>query len=128
MMRGDEAPYMKMRKYLRLALWASLIPAIAAVAAQRPDPVVEPFKGVTTDGTVVNGLFPIRATGVTTAPVRDAAVKFIAALTPEQQTRRHFQSTIDEWRKWINAALLHAAGREFQGDDRRSARRGLSLY
>ena len=76
------------RTYLRIALWASVIPAVAIAAfaaqQQQPDPLAEPFKGVTTDGTVVSGLFPIRATGVTTAPVREAAVKFIGALTAKE--------------------------------------------
>ena len=113
---------MNTRTYLRLALWASLIPAIAAVAAQRPDPVVEPFKGVTTDGSVVNGLFPVRATGVTTAPVRDAAVKFIAALTPEQKTRTTFPVNDDEWLKWNNVHRYTRQGVNFKEmtDDQRA--------
>ena len=34
--------------------------------------LAEPFKGITTDGNVVTGLFPVRSTGVSTAPVRQA--------------------------------------------------------
>ena len=34
---------------------------------------VEPFKGITTHGKVEQGLFKIRATGVSTAPIREAA-------------------------------------------------------
>src|SRR5690606_2841372 len=49
---------------------------LASVAAVQ-DPLAEPFRGVTTDGTVVPGLFPIRATGVTTEPVRIAAETFL---------------------------------------------------
>ena len=37
-----------------------------------PDPNADPFKGVTTDGSVVAGLFGITSTGVSTEPVRRA--------------------------------------------------------
>ena len=45
--------------------------------------LAEPFKGITTNGTVEPGLFPIRSTGVSTEPVRKAAVAFLAALTAD---------------------------------------------
>ena len=65
---------MNIRTHLRIALWLSAVPIVAAVAAQgptqKPDPLDEPFKGVTSNGTVTPGLFPIRSTGVSTAPVR----------------------------------------------------------
>jgi hypothetical protein len=64
--------------------------------------LAEPFKGVTTDGDVVSGLFPIRSTGVSTAPVRKAAEAFLATLTPEQRTKTVFSVNDPEWRKWMN--------------------------
>jgi hypothetical protein len=39
--------------------------------------LAEPFRGITTDGKLVEGLFPIKPTGVSTAPVRQAAEKFL---------------------------------------------------
>ena len=78
---------MTVRRGLRMALWASVLPVLGAAAAQRPDPLAEPFKGLTTDGAIVEGLFPIRATGVSTTPVGEAAQTFLAALTPEQRTK-----------------------------------------
>ena len=42
--------------------------------------LAEDFKGVTTDGTTINGLFPIRSTGVSTAAVLQAAAAFLASL------------------------------------------------
>src|SRR6476659_4725688 len=42
--------------------------------------LAEPFKGITTDGQVVPGLFAIHSTGVSTEPVRKAADAFLAAL------------------------------------------------
>ena len=54
------------------------------------DPLAEPFRGVTTNGTVVPDLFPIRSTGVSTAPVQKAAELFLASLTDEQRSRTSF--------------------------------------
>ena len=64
--------------------------------------LAEPFRGVTADGTVRPGLFAIRATGVSTEPVRAAAAAFLAALTPEQRAATTFPVDDDEWRKWMN--------------------------
>jgi hypothetical protein len=56
--------------------------------------LAEPFKGITTDGNLVEGLFPIKPTGVSTAPARQAAEKFLASLTTEQRgkdlLRQHY--------------------------------------
>jgi hypothetical protein len=64
--------------------------------------LAEPFKGVTTNGTVTPGLYSIRSTGVSTEPVVRAANAFIAALTPEQRGKTQFSVDDDEWRKWAN--------------------------
>jgi hypothetical protein len=49
--------------------------------------LAEEFKGITTNGEPVRGLFPVRSTGVSTEPVRVAAEKFLAALTEEQRRK-----------------------------------------
>jgi hypothetical protein len=86
-----------------LVLTAVAILAGLGLRAQSgPPPATEPFKGVTTDGTVVAGLFPIRATGVTTAPTRQAAAAFLQALTAEQRKRTAFAVDDGEWRLWNN--------------------------
>jgi hypothetical protein len=64
--------------------------------------LAEPFKGVTTDGKVAAGLFPVRSTGVSTAPVRKAAEAFLASLTPAQRAKTTFAVDDPEWRKWMN--------------------------
>jgi hypothetical protein len=64
--------------------------------------LAEPFKGVTTDGKIVEGLFSIRSTGVSTAPVRKAAEAFLASLTEEQRAKTTFPVDDPEWRKWMN--------------------------
>lgn len=72
--------------------------------------LAEPFKGITTDGTVIPGLFPLRATGVTTAPIREAADRFLAALTADQKERILFPIDDDEWRKWANQHIYFRQG------------------
>ena len=51
--------------------------------------LAEPFKGITNNGDVEPGLFEIRPTGVSTAPVRNAAETFLAALTPRAARQNH---------------------------------------
>jgi hypothetical protein len=75
--------------------------------------LAEPFKGVTTDGDVVPGLFPIRSTGVSTAPVRKAAEAFLATLTPEQHAKTVFSVDDPEWRKWMNQHFYIRQGTGF---------------
>lgn len=89
---------------------------VVAAVAQRggPDPLAEPFKGVTTDGTVRSGLFPIRLTGVTTKPVVQAATTFLAALTPEQRARTTYRVDDSEWRKWNNVHRYVRQGVSFK--------------
>ena len=109
---------MHIRRHLRTALWLSALPIVAVVAAQgptqKPDPLDEPFKGVTTNGTVVPGLFPIRSTGVSTAPVRSTAGAFLATLTPEQRTKTVFSVDDLEWRKWNNVHRYTRQGLSFK--------------
>ncbi len=64
--------------------------------------VAQPFKGITTDGTVVPGLFPIQKTGVPTQSIREAAEEFLASLNPEQRAQTLFPVDTVEWRKWSN--------------------------
>ena len=71
--------------------------------------IAEPFKGITANGTVERGLFAIKSTGVSTEPVRKAAVAFLAALTPEQRAKTTFPVDDPEWRRWSTVALYAAA-------------------
>jgi len=74
----------------------------AMSAKYETEGLAEPFKGITTNGHVETGLFPIRSTGVSTEPVRKAAETFLAALTPEQRAKTMFAVDDPEWRKWMN--------------------------
>jgi hypothetical protein len=92
---------------------AVLLAGIAAVRTSdghlQQDPLAEPFRGVTTDSTIMPNLFPIRVTGVSTEPVRVAADAFLASLTEAQREKTEFAADDIEWRRWNN---VHRAERE----------------
>jgi len=64
--------------------------------------LAEPFRGVTTDGQVIPGLFALQQTGISTRPIKDAADAFIASLTAAQQKVVLHPIDSQEWRKWTN--------------------------
>ena len=116
------------REFLTLMIAASL--STTSVFAQTPEDtrarfrkmseeaerrgLAEPFKGITTDGNIIEGLFPIKPTGVSTASVRQAAEKFIASLTTEQRGKVLFPIDDAEWRKWMNQHFYQRQGVSFQ--------------
>jgi hypothetical protein len=120
---------------LRLLVLTSIVvtcTGVWVVQAQRGGgPAVpaelEPFKGVTTEGNVRTGLFAIKSTGVTTRPVMDAAVAFLASLTPEQRKMTAFAADSDEWRRWINIHRAVRAGVAFKDMTEAQQARALAL-
>lgn len=87
----------------------------------------EVFKGVTADGKVVPGLFAIRSTGVSTAPVRKATEAFLAVLTPEQKAKTMFPVDDPEWRKWMNQHFYIRQGVSFLDMTESQRESGLAL-
>src|SRR5262245_14992466 len=69
------------------------------------DGMGESFKGLTTDGTPVDGLFPIKDTGASTPRLREAAAALLAVLTPAQQADACFTLDSPLWRGWSNEHL-----------------------
>lgn len=95
----------------------------------------EPFRGITSNGEIEPGLFPIHSTGVSTEAVREAVVAFLDGLTPDQRERATFPVDDDEWRKWANQDIYGRDGvsfREMNDEQRELAfnvlRAGLSAY
>jgi hypothetical protein len=72
--------------------------------------LADEFKGITTNGEVQEGLFPITASGVNVAPVRDAAARFIATLNDAQRAATLYPVDDIEWRKWGNQSIYHRQG------------------
>ena len=64
--------------------------------------IAEKFKGITSDGKVVPGLFRLQKTGVETNSIRNAAEAFLASLDPEARTKALFDIDSDAWRQWCN--------------------------
>jgi hypothetical protein len=89
--------------------------------------LAEPFRGVTTDGTVVPGLYSVRSTGVSTEPVRVAAVAFLEALSEEQRRRTRFAVDDPEWRKWMNQHFYVRQGVSFLEMDEAQRDKALGL-
>jgi hypothetical protein len=103
---------------MKRAAWKWIACAACAVVlsgtAHQPDPLAEPFVGVTTNGSVIPGLFPVQATGVTTEPVRAAADQFLAALTDAQRSATVYPMDDLEWRKWNNIHRYTRQGVSFE--------------
>lgn len=87
----------------------------------------EPFRGITANGAVEPGLFPIRATGVSTEPVRKAAVAFLAGLTEAQRVKTKFPIDDNEWRKWMNQHFYVRQGVSFLEMNEKQRELGFAL-
>lgn len=89
--------------------------------------LAEPFKGITTDGTVRAGLFSLKSSGVSTEPVVRAAATFLRALTDEQRRKTSFAVEDEEWRKWMNQHFYVRQGVSFaeMSESQREAAFGL---
>ncbi len=64
--------------------------------------LADAFVGITADGTPEAGLFSVRSTGVSTAPVVAAARAFLGTLSDKQRGRTVHGVGDAEWRKWMN--------------------------
>lgn len=69
---------------------------------QQNTAVAQPFVGLTTTDGKVEGLYPIKSTGVSTAPIVKAAQNFVDSLTPAQQDKTLYAYNSEEWRRWVN--------------------------
>jgi Protein of unknown function (DUF3500) len=89
--------------------------------------LAEPYKGITTNGSLVPNLFAIKSTGVSTDGVRNAAAAFLAALGAEQRRRASFGIDDPEWRKWMNQHFYIRQGVGFNemSESQRGAAFGL---
>lgn len=74
----------------------------ARFAVQQDAAIAQPFVGLRTKDGVQSGLFPVKATGVSTEPMRLAADAFLATLTTPQKLRTQFGIGDSEWRRWFN--------------------------
>jgi Protein of unknown function (DUF3500) len=111
-------------------LAVGMVVAVGALAAARgtgTTQLTEPFKGITRDGTTVRGLFPVRATGVSTAGVHKAAIAFLDALSPEQRSATSFTVDHEEWRDWQNIHRYARKGVNFKSMSESQRDRAFTL-
>ncbi|MBV8088125.1 MAG: DUF3500 domain-containing protein [Alphaproteobacteria bacterium] len=64
--------------------------------------LAEPFRGITANGQIVPGIFAIEKTGISLAPLLEAARSFLATLSAEQRHAATFAIDDEAWRKWSN--------------------------
>ena len=70
----------------------------------------ETYYGVTTDGTLVQDLYRIRETGVSTAGIATAVSDFLSSLSAEQRAICLFSVDDQEWRRWSNIDFYKRKG------------------
>jgi len=87
----------------------------------------EPFTGITLGGKIEPGLFEIRSTGVSTAPVREAAQAFLDSLSQEQRQKTLFPVEDREWRMWDNRHFMARQGAGFDEMSEEQRRRAFDL-
>ena len=100
----------------------------AAYRRQGEALVAEPFKGVTSDGTPLPGLFPLERTSLSNQPIVAAAASFLDALDDEQGARIRSPIDSDAWRRWSNISpFLMRHGVMFEDMSPEQRERGLGL-
>lgn len=90
--------------------------------------MAEPFKGITTDGTLRSTGREPAANGAPRAAMEKAAAKLIAELRPEIAAQLRFDSDAPEWRRWHNMPLQwdrDGIGLEEMNAPERAAMHGL---
>jgi hypothetical protein len=88
----------------------------------------EEFRGITPDGIVRPGLFPVRKTGASLEPVLRAARDFLVALDVRARKQVSFDIDSEAWRAWSNVhpfLMRHGVGLHELSEAQRQA--ALSL-
>ena len=93
-----------------LLAWAQIPGPAARQQAEQDQGVAEPFRGFTTDGNVIPGLFEVRSTGVSTRPIVSAAEAFLDGLSEAQRDTTMFPLEDSEWRRWDNRPRVPRQG------------------
>jgi hypothetical protein len=65
----------------------------------------EPFRGITTDGNAIPGLFATRPEGAPTLAMIEAVHALLARMSPEQRKASCFPVDSNQWRHWQNTEL-----------------------
>lgn len=85
----------------------------------------EPYRGIIAGDKAEPDVFKIESTGVSTEPVRHAAVALLESLSDEQRARTKFPVDDAEWRKWANQHFYQRQGVGF--DEMNEGQRELAF-
>ncbi len=88
-------------------------PPRARFDVQREIALAQPFKGIYYLDIPPVNLFPIKKTGVSTEPVRQAVKAFLASLSAADRKKTLFPVDDLEWRKWDNRHFFVRQGMGF---------------
>lgn len=80
-------------------------PRAQSLFAAWEDMFKKPFRGITTDGQAIAGLFARRPEGAPTLAMIEAVNALLARMTPEQRKTSCFPVDSDQWRHWQNTEL-----------------------
>ena len=69
---------------------------------QLAEAIGQPFRGVATSEGIVEGLFPLKSTGASTAAIVSAAATFLGTLNNAELSRTQYAVDDPEWRNWSN--------------------------
>jgi hypothetical protein len=65
----------------------------------------KPFKGITTDSQVIEGLYELQSQGLNNGPILLAAQHLLANLSEEDLKKLRFPIDAREWRRWNNTEM-----------------------
>jgi hypothetical protein len=80
-------------------------PRVQLLLNERRSRISEPFRGITTDGKVVPGLFDIADEGAPVGAITEAARVLLSVATGEERAQLCFPIDAQEWRMWSNPEL-----------------------
>ena len=78
------------------------------------EPPLEPLRGITTNGTVQQGLFKPRQSGIAMQAMAEAAQRFLSSLSRQQRSHTQFPLTSDNKRRWTNVASATRYGISYE--------------
>ena len=101
----------------------ALPPRLGSMLERAQAGLAEPFRGVP-DGGIVAGLFPLSKTGISLAPLVEAARSWLATLNAAQRKAACFAIDDEAWRTWSNIhpwLMRHGVCLADLGHDQRAA-------
>ena len=80
-------------------------PGATALRAEWQQRLDEPLRGITADGIVQEGLFPLLDEGFEVKAAMDAAFALLETLTEAQRSHVHYPIDAKQWRAWYNPEI-----------------------